>query len=260
VCVNVILLNKNKYEKMETLNPIDPKVWGPHLWKFMHMMAYSYPENPNVQVRASGRQFFYTLRHLIPCETCQKHFNDLISKKSPQVDSKQQMQEYVLWLHNQVNSDINPQSIPWSLSQVNAQYHTKNESCEHEQLNQNHNHIGYSPRSHQLIKQLPTRPMSKKPSSSPIVNTKTFNKPNIASVFPHHSSNQKNAHPINNRQSVNQRQSNQRQSNQRQSNQRQVNKYNHGSYHKNNNNTISSGTFICKTHGNKKCGCLKKII
>ena len=97
----------------------NPNVWGPVLWKFLHIMAFNYPENPNPQTKASSRQFFYSLRHLLPCETCRIHYNELISKRQPETDSAKLIQEWVLWLHNEVSARTNPNAQPWSMSQLN---------------------------------------------------------------------------------------------------------------------------------------------
>lgn len=100
----------------------DPKIWGPALWKFLHSMAANYPVDPNPQYRASSRQFFYALRHLLPCEICRLHYSALIGKRQPQTESAQDLQEWVLWLHNEVNHRIKPGQPGWTLDQLEAVY------------------------------------------------------------------------------------------------------------------------------------------
>ena len=100
----------------------DPKIWGPALWKFLHSMAANYPVDPNPQYRASSRQFFYALRHLLPCEMCRLHYSALIGKRQPQTESAQDLQEWVLWLHNEVNHRIKPGQPGWTLDQLEAVY------------------------------------------------------------------------------------------------------------------------------------------
>jgi FAD-linked sulfhydryl oxidase len=103
-------------------NSADPKVWGPALWKFLHSMAANYPQKPNPQYRASSRQFFYSLRHLLPCETCRVHYSALLSRRQPQTESAHALQEWVLWLHNEVNRRIKPDKPTWTMEQVKATY------------------------------------------------------------------------------------------------------------------------------------------
>ena len=97
----------------------DPKIWGPVLWKFLHIMAHNYPENPNPQTKASSRQFFYSLRHLLPCETCRTHYSEFLSKRQPETDSPEALQEWLLWLHNEVTARTNPDAKPWTMLQLN---------------------------------------------------------------------------------------------------------------------------------------------
>lgn len=107
---------------MSSVSSSDPKFWGPALWKFLHSMAANYPVDPTPQYRASSRQFFYSLRHLLPCETCRVHYSTLIVKRQPQTESAQSLQEWVLWLHNEVNRRIKPGKLDWTLDQVKSIY------------------------------------------------------------------------------------------------------------------------------------------
>jgi len=100
----------------------DPKLWGPALWKFLHLMAASYPETPDIQYKASSRQFFYALRHLLPCETCRSHYTQLLGIKQPQIDSARDMQEWVLWLHNEVNARVNSSAKQWTMDDIYKTY------------------------------------------------------------------------------------------------------------------------------------------
>ena len=97
----------------------DPKIWGPVLWKFLHIMAHNYPEHPTPQTKASSRQFFFSLRHLLPCEICRIHYSEFLAKRQPETDSAEALQEWLLSLHNEVSARTNPNSIPWTLNQLN---------------------------------------------------------------------------------------------------------------------------------------------
>lgn len=136
----------------------DPKIWGPVLWKFLHIMAHNYPENPNPQTKASSRQFFFSLRHLLPCETCRIHYNELIAKRQPETDSAELLQEWILWLHNEVSARTNPTSQPWTRSQLieslkNISQHQQSDQTQIASLSSKSQHtttqssISYSPRS-----------------------------------------------------------------------------------------------------------------
>jgi len=51
-----------------------PSVWGGAAWKFLHIVALSYPNNPSQQDKNDYRNFFLSLDKILPCETCAGHF------------------------------------------------------------------------------------------------------------------------------------------------------------------------------------------
>ena len=46
---------------------MDPNIWGPHAWFFLHTIARNYPENPSSQDKQSHLQFFTLLQFLRVC-------------------------------------------------------------------------------------------------------------------------------------------------------------------------------------------------
>jgi hypothetical protein len=110
-----------------THDPFDASQWGPALWKILHTTAAQYPDNPTPQYKASCRQFFYALRHMLPCDVCRTHYTQLLSQRQPQVNSGTELQQWVLWLHNQVNKRTGSAGgKEWTMAQLEAQYPPKN--------------------------------------------------------------------------------------------------------------------------------------
>ena len=110
-----------------THDPFDASEWGPALWKILHTTAAQYPPNPTPQYKASCRQFFYALRHMLPCDVCKTHYTQLLSQRQPQVNSGTELQQWVLWLHNQVNKRIGAGGgKEWTMAQLQVQYPSKN--------------------------------------------------------------------------------------------------------------------------------------
>jgi hypothetical protein len=105
--------NTSESKKGSPKDNSSAKEWGPALWKIIHTMAAAYPDNPNTQVKASCRQFFYSLRHLLPCPTCRQHYTNLLSKKQPQVNSAEDVQKWALWVHNEINARLH-YGKPWT--------------------------------------------------------------------------------------------------------------------------------------------------
>lgn len=99
----------------------DPKEWGPMLWNFMHTMAANYPAKPTLQDKESAKQFFISLKKLLPCEVCRDHYTSLLLRNPPQIGTSESLQIWVLWLHNEINRRLGnkPQ---WTLEQLKLIY------------------------------------------------------------------------------------------------------------------------------------------
>jgi len=86
---------------------IDPKIWGPSSWKFMHYITMGYPEQPSEEVKRSTYNFFTSLKDLLPCEKCRYNFgyhlqrhpltNDILSSRSKLIN-------WLIDIHNDVNA------------------------------------------------------------------------------------------------------------------------------------------------------------
>ena len=147
----------------------DPRKWGSCLWEFLHTMAKNYPDNPDPQHKASARQFIFSLRHLLPCITCRQNYATHLAKRQPNVDSSHKLQEWILWLHNEVNAKVNG-AEPWTMEQIESRYNlvdeTESESENHTELhndinnhnNNNHpNYPSFSPSLQKLLKPISYR-------------------------------------------------------------------------------------------------------
>ena len=85
---------------------ISPILWGKHLWKYMHYLTLSYPDNPNFDEQQKIKNFFIMIGDYLPCEKCRinykRHQNEL-----PLTDEiLQSRDKLIFWLfdlHNIVN-------------------------------------------------------------------------------------------------------------------------------------------------------------
>lgn len=78
--------------------PVD--VWGPALWTFLHSVAYA-PSESTPERDEAIRKLTESLRVLLPCPTCRRHFNTYCDDVGlPSCDS---MEKWTVDLHNRVN-------------------------------------------------------------------------------------------------------------------------------------------------------------
>lgn len=83
-------------------------VWGKHAWEFLHACSMEYPENPSPDDKLAARALFRSLTKMLPCDDCCRHYCQEI-RESPVEDhlsSREELVDWVLQLHNRVNSRL----------------------------------------------------------------------------------------------------------------------------------------------------------
>jgi len=56
---------------------MDPCVWGPALWHFLHIISFNYPEvinSTNQNVKNETISFMNSLGQVLPCDVCKEHY------------------------------------------------------------------------------------------------------------------------------------------------------------------------------------------
>src|SRR4051812_10795139 len=108
---------------------IDPKIWGPSSWKFMHYITIGYPENPNQQIKKSIYDFFISLKDLLPCQKCRYNFDYHLQRHPLTNDILSSRNKLINWLidiHNDINISTDKPVLTYD--QVRDIYMDTNES------------------------------------------------------------------------------------------------------------------------------------
>jgi hypothetical protein len=107
-------------------NNINPLLWGPHCWRFMHYLTMAYPEEPTQIEKDKVKRFFLSLADVIPCENCRVHFA-LNLKNFPLNDnvlnSRYNLINWLKDIHNEVN--IRNGKKIWSYDDIINEYSNK---------------------------------------------------------------------------------------------------------------------------------------
>jgi hypothetical protein len=83
---------------------ISPNLWGPHLWKFMHLFTLSYPNEPTEEEKDSAYNFFTAIQTVLPCEKCRYNFKNHLETLTEEVlDSNENLVKWLFNIHNEVN-------------------------------------------------------------------------------------------------------------------------------------------------------------
>jgi hypothetical protein len=85
---------------------LDPEIWGPKGWFFLHSITLNYPDNPTTNDKQNYKMFFESLKNVLPCEFCSKHFKENFDKhplNDEILNTKKNLVNWLIEMHNEVN-------------------------------------------------------------------------------------------------------------------------------------------------------------
>lgn len=93
---------------------LNSEIWGNHAWFFIDSILLSYPSNPSIEEKNNYKNFFYSLKYILPCLKCRNHYKEYL-KKNPLndniMDSKNNILLWIVNLHNKINNFNNKKEI-----------------------------------------------------------------------------------------------------------------------------------------------------
>lgn len=105
---------------------IDPTLWGPSAWRYMHYITLSYPDNPTAVDRENVYNFFMLNAKLLPCEKCRNEFNKELQRNPLTNNILSSRQDLIIWLinvHNRVNERLGKPQMTYD-QVINEYTHT----------------------------------------------------------------------------------------------------------------------------------------
>ena len=86
---------------------MDPNIWGPHGWYFLHSITLAYPDNPTENDKTIYKNFFESLKDILPCDKCRVHFNQTLMTYPIEnhLQNKESLFKWLVDVHNRVNID-----------------------------------------------------------------------------------------------------------------------------------------------------------
>ena len=92
---------------------LDPKVWGPHYWFFLHTLAMTYPHHPNGVTKKKYYEFIQNLPLFLPVEQISTSFSKLIEKYpiTPYLDDRDSFIRWTHFIHNKINEALEKPKI-----------------------------------------------------------------------------------------------------------------------------------------------------
>jgi hypothetical protein len=107
---------------------LEPKIWGPHYWFFLHTIAMTYPHHPNAVTKKKYYEFIQNLPLFIPVDNISSEFSVLLDKY-PVVSYLDNRESFVRWLHfihNKINQKLEKPQI--NLNEFYIQYYEEYKS------------------------------------------------------------------------------------------------------------------------------------
>lgn len=102
---------------------LDPKIWGPHYWFFLHTIAMSYPLHPNAVTKKKYYDFVQNIPLFIPVESMAGEFSKLLDQYpvQPYLDNKESFIRWMWFIHNKINKKLEKPQI--SLNDFYVKYY-----------------------------------------------------------------------------------------------------------------------------------------
>ncbi|MCJ7802183.1 MAG: Erv1/Alr family FAD-linked sulfhydryl oxidase [Candidatus Marinimicrobia bacterium] len=107
---------------------LDPKVWGPHYWFFLHTLAMTYPHHPNTVTKKKYYEFIQNLPLFLPVEEISGEMSKLIDKYpvTPYLDDRDSFVRWMHFIHNKINEKLEKPQI--SLNEFFIKYYDEYKS------------------------------------------------------------------------------------------------------------------------------------
>ena len=107
---------------------LDPKVWGPHYWFFLHTLAMTYPHHPNAVTKKKYYEFIQNLPLFLPVEEISSEFSKLLDKYpiAPYLDNRESLVRWFHFIHNKINQKLEKPEI--TLNEFYVKYYDEYKS------------------------------------------------------------------------------------------------------------------------------------
>lgn len=91
-----------------SLAGMQPDIWGPPLWFFLHCISLNYPMKPTREQARQYLEFFQALGNVLPCRACRESYAAWTRDLNLNVFvSRASLARWVYDLHNTVNVKLN---------------------------------------------------------------------------------------------------------------------------------------------------------
>ena len=93
-------------------NGLITKIWGPHFWETLHCVSFGYPLEPSEEQKKTYRQFFISVKDVLPCKYCRDSYTNFILTEDgtklleSDLSNRDNLTRYIYKLHNRINTKL----------------------------------------------------------------------------------------------------------------------------------------------------------
>lgn len=111
---------------------MEPNIWGPGAWTFLHSITLNYPKEPTQYQKKIYSDFFNLLGKILPCQSCNNHYIKLNNELPVQfnLNSRENLVRWLFEIHNKINESLKKKRISYDefINIYKNLYNNKNES------------------------------------------------------------------------------------------------------------------------------------
>ncbi len=106
---------------------LDPKIWGPPYWFFLHTLALTYPKTPNEVIKKKYYDFVLNIPLFLPVPEIGNTFSILLDKYpvTPYLDSQPSFVKWMHFIHNKINEMLKLPELTMEEAMVKYYEHYK---------------------------------------------------------------------------------------------------------------------------------------
>lgn len=102
---------------------LDPNIWGPKYWFFLHTIALTYPHRPNEVTKRKYYDLIQNMPLFIPVEAMGSKFSKLLEEYpvTSYLDTRESLIRWMHFIHNKINVSLEKPKI--TLDEFYVQYY-----------------------------------------------------------------------------------------------------------------------------------------
>ena len=94
---------------------MEPNIWGPGAWLFLHSITLNYPKEPTEQDKKIYSDFFHSLQNILPCSICRENYKIHLNNNpiNFNLKNKNDLVRWLIKIHNETNKTNNKPLIKY---------------------------------------------------------------------------------------------------------------------------------------------------